>query len=509
MACTGQSDAKQATENEQKFASAIESVRSQDLTLREAAVKFGIPKSTLHDRLSDKNTYEQAGRPLALSPEIEKKLSQMCKHLAEGGFALTPLEFRRQAAAIVRALQTKNGEQKSDTENSPSIMSTDWAKGFKKRNPECAFLKPRGRVKNVQLTREEQIAAVESFFRAFDRLNLELKLTKIQVWNEDETGSTQREQPAYVAGHVTQKTIAARTSSNAKHITMAVCICADGSVAPPLFVCKGNSLDSAALDRAPKDSLIISSPSGFITEDIFVEWLQHWADYARQKTNLPLVLIVDNHTSHVGLRAAEVAEKNGVHLLALPSNTTDLLQPLDVGMFRTFKANVRQALHAHLLALKKPHLIDREFIELVGSSWTKTFTVKRIQECFRKVGLFPRDPTRIRIAREGCAENKSTSPVRTKVSNRRIPQLQAEVKILKEKLATAMMQVATLERESISSKRRANQKKVAVASIVNRAELIAAHAAAEEKKKKSKNEAKKSKKNVTDSKSEQKEAHSI
>ena len=52
----------------------------------------------------------------------------------------------------------------------------------------------------------------------------------------------------------------------------------------------------------------------------------------------PVLLIEDGHSSHVSIKLIELARKNGVHLLCLPAHTTHILPPLDVGVFKSFKA---------------------------------------------------------------------------------------------------------------------------------------------------------------------------
>lgn len=57
----------------------------------------------------------------------------------------------------------------------------------------------------------------------------------------------------------------------------------------------------------------------------------------------PVLLIQDGHVSHVSIEAIEFARANDIHLLCLPSHTTHILQPLDVGVFKSFKTNFNKA----------------------------------------------------------------------------------------------------------------------------------------------------------------------
>ena len=62
----------------------------------------------------------------------------------------------------------------------------------------------------------------------------------------------------------------------------------------------------------------------------------------------PVLLIKDGHTSHTSIEVIELACANNVDLLCLPAHTTHILQPLDVGVFKSFKAHFSKTCHKHL-----------------------------------------------------------------------------------------------------------------------------------------------------------------
>lgn len=49
-----------------------------------------------------------------------------------------------------------------------------------------------------------------------------------------------------------------------------------------------------------------------------------------------MLLVLDGHGSHITINVIEFAKSNGIHLLCLPSHTSHILQPLDVGVFKSF-----------------------------------------------------------------------------------------------------------------------------------------------------------------------------
>ena len=59
---------------------------------------------------------------------------------------------------------------------------------------------------------------------------------------------------------------------------------------------------------------------------------------------LQVLLILDNHSTHVTLEAVEFARENHIDILTLPSHTSHKMQPLDVGFFSPLKAKFNEAM---------------------------------------------------------------------------------------------------------------------------------------------------------------------
>ena len=59
-------------------------------------------------------------------------------------------------------------------------------------------------------------------------------------------------------------------------------------------------------------------------------------------------MIYDGHLSRVGFSTLQCAHEWKVTILKLPPHTTDLLQPLDMSVFKALKQKQGQLLHARL-----------------------------------------------------------------------------------------------------------------------------------------------------------------
>ena len=51
----------------------------------------------------------------------------------------------------------------------------------------------------------------------------------------------------------------------------------------------------------------------------------------------PVLLLKDGHASHTTIEVIELARANNVYILCLSAHTIHVLQPLDVGIFKSFK----------------------------------------------------------------------------------------------------------------------------------------------------------------------------
>ena len=55
---------------------------------------------------------------------------------------------------------------------------------------------------------------------------------------------------------------------------------------------------------------------------------------------LPTLLIFDGHSSHLTYLIASRETEENISIVLLPPHTANVLQPLDVGLFRSFKAKL-------------------------------------------------------------------------------------------------------------------------------------------------------------------------
>ena len=106
-------------------------------------------------------------------------------------------------------------------------------------------------------------------------------------------------------------------------------------------------------------SSISHSPKGWTDQELGSQWLEQDfepATAARNTSNGYCLLVLDGHNSHCTYRFCNFAAKHRIIIICLPSHTTHVLQPCDVGVFgplsKLWKAQVNKASRANILINK-------------------------------------------------------------------------------------------------------------------------------------------------------------
>ena len=152
----------------------------------------------------------------------------------------------------------------------------------------------------------------------------------------DETSFPTDPSKCQTIGSIGFKTIRVSHGGNRENHTVLASCCADGSSLDPLFVFKGLNKQSTwfGTTEQARNSLVACSESGWMTSPVFTSFFDFFV--SRVKTR-PILLIVDGHASHTSLDVVERAISEQITILKLPPHCTDLLEPLDVSVFKPLK----------------------------------------------------------------------------------------------------------------------------------------------------------------------------
>ena len=163
--------------------------------------------------------------------------------------------------------------------------------------------------------------------------------------------------------------------------TVLSCVSASGYIVSPMMVYpRKQSLPDKFKEGALPNTLFLNSENGWINSSLFLQWFHFFL--SNIPPSRPVLLIMDGHSSHVSIEVIQLARDNGVHLLCLPSHTTHILQPLDVGVFKSFKSNFSKACTTYIAANPGRVITSDKLAFLVAEAWPHSFTAVNVMSGF-------------------------------------------------------------------------------------------------------------------------------
>ena len=91
----------------------------------------------------------------------------------------------------------------------------------------------------------------------------------------------------------------------------------------------------------PQGAIGVSYPSGWMASDNFLVFFKHFTDQVKPTNDKIVLLLLDNHNSHISIEAIAFARANGIVLLSFPPRCSHKLQPLDRSVFGPLKRTGR------------------------------------------------------------------------------------------------------------------------------------------------------------------------
>lgn len=366
----------------ERLEEALDKIKSKSISIREASKQYGIHRNTLCLKLHDKHK-KKHGQQKVFTDEEENLFSAHLITMSTFGFPLTTFDLR----CVIKSYLDRQGKSiKCFKENMPG---TDWVKSFLKRQPNLSQRVAQN-ISHARAATDEQI--IKDFF---DHLQVELQdIPPSNIWNYDETN--------LVDDPGCQKVITRRGTKYPERIrnsskactSLMVCGSADGNVAPLYINYKSQKLWSTWTENGPEGARYNRTSSGWFDYQIFEDWFLNLLLPMLKKLNGPKAIIGDNLSSHLNFKVIQECEANNIRFIALPPNTTHLLQPLDVAFFRPMKIKWRKLLSdwketAH--GSRFTTVPKDEFPSLLKNlmkSLEET-AAANLKSAFRKTGIFP------------------------------------------------------------------------------------------------------------------------
>lgn len=374
---------------------AVRMVIVEGLSVREVASDLEIPRSSLTRYVTEARakglenvaTFKKTkAHKQVFSAEQENLLVQYLLTAAKHHHGLTKKQVREfafeYAVRCECTFPTIWNERKTAGE--------DWIDGFLKRHQVLSCRKPEA----TSLSRGTSFnkTNVNAFFDNLKEVLTTYKFQPQDIWNMDETALTTVHRPPKVIAERKARQVGQVTSAERGVLVTGVCaVSASGSFIPPMMVFPRVNYKAHMIIGAPPGTLGVANPSGWMSSELFIKWLQHFIENARVTKDKPALLIMDNHDSHISIEGIELAKDNGLTLLTFPPHCSHKLQPLDVTVYSPLKRYYNDAGNSWQLQNPGQALTIYNIAHLLGIAFPRAMTPSTITSGFRTTGIWPFD----------------------------------------------------------------------------------------------------------------------
>lgn len=362
---------------------ALTEVKSGRCTVRQAAKEFGVPKSSLGDRVSGRVAPGSRSGPAQLITSADEELLvEFSLYMSTHGFPLTKQQLVSFASTIYKRQHRRVAFSK---------LGQTWWLNFRKRQEKKITIQPadnvaRGRTFCVRK------GAVDQFFNLLSTLmdSHGLRDRPQQIFNCNEASFQLGRKRALLSkpAHMGCK----HSPGLRDHISVLACFSAAGDDIPPFIIySKAYPGGVSYKTQGPQNALYGWSDLGCINSELFKKWfLKHFLLHAPKER--PLLLIFDGHKSPVNLEVVEAARKEAVILVCLPSHCSHILEPLDTGLFALLKQHFGELIGDNGASDTPFAVSKKEFSGVFKETYQVVKDeegVKTVQEGFRKCGIYP------------------------------------------------------------------------------------------------------------------------
>ncbi|XP_025161598.1 uncharacterized protein LOC112590102 isoform X2 [Harpegnathos saltator] len=303
------------------YEQALEEVMKGQLSIRTAAKKYDLCHVSLMRYKRKKDSANEKGYIESsvtmgykscnkiFTADQEKLMVEYIIRAAEICYGLSSKEIRRLAYELVNKYNFKRPQWDENCQ-----ASVDWFYFFMKKHPElsirCAQPTSLSRATSFNTTN------VNLFFdnleKVLDRDHFEAK----DIYNVDETGVTTVQRPDRIVAKKETKQVAALTSAErGTLVTVTMAVNAIGNSIPPMFIFPRLRYQEHFVRDGPIGCIGAANANGWMQEEQFLIFLRHFQTYANASINHKVLLLLDNHSSHICIQALDFCKENGINLL--------------------------------------------------------------------------------------------------------------------------------------------------------------------------------------------------
>lgn len=174
---------------------------------------------------------------------------------------------------------------------------------------------------------------------------LKYKFEGQDIYNLDETGIITVQKTEIVVAACGKKQVGAITSAErGTSVTMCLAVNAIGNCIPPMFVFPRVNYKDYFVRGGPPGCVGVVNKSGWMQGNEFLEFMKHFAKHVKPSVDKNVLVLLDNHKSHLYMPVIDFCREVGIVLLSFPPHCSHKLHPLDRSVYGPFKKYINQSM---------------------------------------------------------------------------------------------------------------------------------------------------------------------
>ncbi|GFO23521.1 Dde superfamily endonuclease cenp b [Plakobranchus ocellatus] len=353
---------------------AYKAVKDSNISVNAAAKQYGVPLTTLRDRVDGRISIDttRSGPPLLLAEEEEAEIAQFLHTMARYGYRYTRVELGE--------IATDQAVEKGKKNPRANNLTTKWVDNFVGRWPSIRELgykfKNKADAEHTVRTYFDEIKKIIDQYKLLDHTDRVFNIMEIGLHTNHGISSPVKSDDR---------------TENVSYTTMIACGSVSGKVMAPFFIYQAPRLRPEMMRGLPSNVNAAVSDTGKCTPQIFRRYLnEHFLPQTqRMRDTDPILVLMDGSRTHVFVSLAEWGRSNNVFFSFIPAHTTHLLQPLEVECAEQVQRKYENICRRYLKNYTGPCISRNSIGELACNAYLKVINRFSLVNSFRKAGVYP------------------------------------------------------------------------------------------------------------------------
>jgi hypothetical protein len=354
-------------------------------SIRQASTTFNMPFSTLQRFCKIDYKPASGGRHQPVfNVQLEELFEKYILDMSSRFLGFSTVAFRRFGYDLAVA----NHLNFPESWHRDKCCGKDWMSNFMRRHPSLSLRKPEA----TSLARASGFnkTVVEKFYNLLREVMRVHNFRADRIYNVDETGMSTTQVPAKIIARKGLKQVGKIVSQErGKNITVTCCVNACGHYVPPMFIFPRVRAKPELIDEAPSGSLAQYQSNGWMSHELFLVWIKHFCNHVKPTAEDPVLLLLDNHCSHISFDVVEYARSHHIEMLSFPPHCSHKLQPLDRCIFGPLKSSYSKACDDWMATNPGRPLTEYQVAGRFSIAYMNAATIKNAVSSFECTGIFP------------------------------------------------------------------------------------------------------------------------